>query len=165
MTLFVARLFLFIALIGTSKFAITQEIDFDDLRRSGPPLRTTSVLSGANTNGLKYLNQFSEIDTGRIEERAAQSSSSSSSSSPSSSTSSSSKSQPKSGGGSSTFVCEYTCINPKFLTASDRTRLSIRLSASDKDAAFDATVKHAKNTCYEDTKRVHESGSVRCQRQ
>lgn len=68
------------------------------------------------------------------------------------------------GSGVRTFVCEYKCTNAKF-TESDKTTMSIRVRASDKGAAEGMTIRHGKDTCYQQAQRVWDTGSHRCRPQ
>lgn len=69
-----------------------------------------------------------------------------------------------SGGSGSRYTCQYKCTNAKFIGA-DKTTLSVVLTAASERAAIDEAVKHAKETCYQQTQRVLDSGSATCRKQ
>ena len=73
-------------------------------------------------------------------------------------------SRPTVGNGVRTFICEYRCTNAKF-TGSDKTTIEIRVQASNRSAAEDMTIRHGKDTCYQQTRRVWDTGSQRCRPQ
>ncbi len=82
-----------IAIVSISNYA--QDINFDDLQRSGSPLAKNVSINGLAAEGLRYRDQFIRNDDVRVEEynqALSRYSSSSSSSSGSSSSSSSSSS-------------------------------------------------------------------------
>ena len=77
-------------------------------------------------------------------------------------TASGGNSSPNSGG--DPYVCEYKCTNAQFL-GSEKTTLSVRVNAADVSSARTEAVRHAKDTCYQQTQRVYDTGSASCRRQ
>lgn len=62
------------------------------------------------------------------------------------------------------FSCQYKCTNSKLL-GSDKSTLSVVVTAASERAAVDQAAKHADDTCYRQTQRVLEAGSVVCRKQ
>ena len=94
-----------IAIVSISNYA--QDINFDDLQRSGSPLAKIVSINGLAAEGLRYRDQFIRNDDVRVEEyNQALSRYSSSSSSGSGSSSSSSSSSSNGNSRSSSSYCK-----------------------------------------------------------
>lgn len=100
----VRSLFSLFAAFAMTVASAQQDINFDDLKRQGRPLTKSLVVEGAGRDGRGLLQQFSEVDDGRVETRrqlfSSTNSSSSAASSGSPASSGTSRSNPQAGKGS-----------------------------------------------------------------
>lgn len=144
--------------------ATEPRIDFDDLMSSDAGSdRRTIYADGAANQINSEVEGHGERHNTSLERKRASASSGSSGSSGGASSSSSAASTPRSAG-SKTFVCSYKCTNASF-TNSERTAMSVRVTASDASSARDEAVKHARSACYEQTRRVYDTGTASCREQ
>ena len=93
-------------------YSLSQDINFKDLSRAGPPVVKRYNVEGIEADGREYLLKFDGVDSARVDTRNANidSARGSGSSDQSSSRSSSSQSASKSST-NKTFVCEINCTN------------------------------------------------------
>lgn len=66
--------------------------------------------------------------------------------------------------GSIGFICTYRCSTNAILTYAEKTRMTKEVQAADARAAVLQTADYASKTCYEQTQRVLESGSISCRK-
>ena len=141
-------------------------IDFNGLSRATGTGSKSFPIKGIGAESNRMLSDFMEADGMERSEIAARSQSSP----PSSSTSNSGvagSGTPRTSSSSTageTYACQYQCTNAKF-SGSDKTTLTIRVKAGSESAARDETHKHARATCYEQTRRVYDTGSASCRKQ
>lgn len=148
--------------------AISREpvVDFDDLQASdaGNDRRTVNADGAANAINaeveLHGARHNASVDRRRA---AAAERSADLPAAPPRSGQSNSGAAPRAAGPTS-FVCSYKCTNARMLGA-DKTTLRVTVSASRESEALDLTHKHAKDTCYQQTQRVYETGSASCRKQ
>lgn len=120
-----------IAIVSISNYA--QDINFDDLQRSGSPLAKIVSINGLAAEGLRYRDQFIRNDDVRVEEynqALSRYSSSSSSSSGSSSSSSSSSSNSQKGSGLKVFQCKIYCKSASGPTTYKKVQAASRREAA-----------------------------------
>lgn len=115
----------------------SQEINFKDLSRAGPPVVKRYSVDGIEADGREYLLKFDGVDSARVDTRNASieaargSGSSEYSSSRSTTSQSSSKASPK----NKTFICEIFCV----------TGTGPRISREFSGASRDEVAKYAGN--------------------
>lgn len=59
---------LVVACVCVVQPAHSQDINFDDLQRQGPALSVTLSVPGLGAEGYRFLSQFNDIDSGRVQE-------------------------------------------------------------------------------------------------
>jgi hypothetical protein len=135
-------------------------IDFSNLARASGARSKSFPIKGLGTEANSMLIDFMEADGMERSEISArrQALSESAPASPSAQTSSPASAS------SDTYLCYYQCTNANLL-GSDKTRLSVTIRASSKDAAIDEVIKHGKATCYQQTQRIYDTGSQSCKKQ
>lgn len=101
---------LIVCLFFQHSYSLSQDINFKDLSRAGPPVIKRYSVDGIEADGREYLLKFDGVDSARVDTRNAtiDSARGSGSSDQSSSRSSSSQSASKSST-NKTFVCEINC--------------------------------------------------------
>ena len=101
---------LIVCLFFQHSYSFSQDINFKDLSRAGPPVIKRYSVDGIEADGREYLLKFDGVDSARVDTRNAtiDAARGSSSSEQSSSRSSSSQSASKSST-NKTFVCEINC--------------------------------------------------------
>lgn len=108
----IGRFALIACLFFQHSYSFSQDINFKDLSRAGPPVVKRYSVDGIEADGREYLLKFDGVDSARVDTRNATidaargSGSSEQSSSRSSSNQSASKSSTN-----KTFVCEINCTN------------------------------------------------------
>ena len=106
----IGRFALIACLFFQYSYSFSQDINFRDLSRAGPPVVKRYSVEGIEADGREYLLKFDGVDSARVDTRSAAidaargSGSSEQSSSRSSSNQSASKSSTN-----KTFVCEINC--------------------------------------------------------
>ena len=106
-----SRFALIICLFFQHSYLLSQDINFKDLSRSGPPVIKRYSVDGIEADGREYLLKFDGVDSARVDTRNAtiDAARASGSSEYSSSRSTSNQSASKSSTNSKTFVCEINC--------------------------------------------------------
>lgn len=66
------RLIAFLCMILATCTALSEDINFDDLRRAGRPLSKTFPIPGTAAEGQQYFQQFAQSDGARVEQHKQQ---------------------------------------------------------------------------------------------
>ena len=123
----------------------SQDINFKDLSRSGPPVIKRYSVDGIEADGREYLLKFDGVDSARVDTRNANidAARASGSSETSSSRSTSSQSPSKSSQKNKNFICEIFCESTK------GPRISRELSGASRDEVAKYVDGNAHRICNE----------------
>ena len=121
----------------------SQDINFKDLSRSGPPVIKRYSVDGIEADGREYLLKFDGVDSARVDTRNANidAARASGSSETSSSRSTSSQSPSKSSQKNKTFICEIFC------ESINGPRISRELSGASRDEVAKYVGSNADRIC------------------
>jgi hypothetical protein len=147
------------------QIALGQNIDFDDLRKPGPVLRSDIILPGIGKEGIDIAARFNEIDRKRLEERRQALSANTPVATSPSAAPGPRRVAPVST--TSRFICSFRCTDNRFVLVNEGKAGPLRLSvlALDLGRAREATGTEAKAVCWDQFKLAPKADYFPCRQQ